>query len=128
MEQLDKLEAAVLRALFEGDEPLLQPFRSQVEVCWVTRRELTGVGFFTDLGLPQDIPKVSLNRRRATLCDIHAEIPGLRYGAGFIVYIEDGLLVLLEGYSYQEEWPTNVEDFKLSYSGEKRDYSSLFGV
>ncbi len=54
--------------------------------------------------------------------DVIAEIPGLSGGAGFLLYIENGILDVLEGYSYDEPWPTSTEGFTLRFlKGEERD-------
>ena len=57
--------------------------------------------------------------------DVYAEIPGLEHGAGFVLYIKDGYLDMLEGYSYDEPWPSSVEGFALHYSSGERDVRSL---
>ena len=45
---------------------------------------------------------------------------GLEFGAGFLVYIEDGKLHALEGYTYEEPWPASPEPFALRYSNDSR--------
>jgi hypothetical protein len=35
------------------------------------------------------------------LNNVYAEIDGLQYGAGFLLYIKDGMLDMLEGYCYE---------------------------
>ena len=58
--------------------------------------------------------------------DVIAEIPGLSGGAGFLLYIENGILDVLEGYSYDEPWPTSTEGFTLRFlKGEERDMESF---
>jgi hypothetical protein len=57
------------------------------------------------------------NRKRITLGDVNAEVEGLKFGAGFVLFISDGKLEMLEGYSYDEQWPTEIKKFVLSYAG-----------
>ena len=53
-------------------------------------------------------------------------VPGLKYGLGFLVYIDNGLLKMLEGYTYGEPWPEHIDAFTLSYSEPGRP--KLFGA
>ena len=58
--------------------------------------------------------------------DVGAEIPGLKYGAGFLLWIEESALHTLEGYSYGEElWPEDIDYFKLIYFYDQRDFGKL---
>ena len=124
MTNLTDFETAVLRKLLSGDHPVLALLQRQLEVCRCTKREATGVGFYTDLDVstytgPQ--PELDLK-----FGDVVAEIDGLQQGAGFVLYVEAGLLAMLEGYTYGEPWPDRIESFKLSYDGgEERDVKAL---
>jgi hypothetical protein len=48
---------------------------------------------------------------------------GLQHGAGFILTVEGGSLHSLEGYSFEEPWPTEVRTFSLEYTRDPRDFS-----
>jgi hypothetical protein len=37
-----------------------------------------------------------------------ARMEGLEHGAGFMLFIDDGVLVMLEGYTYDEPWPQRM--------------------
>ena len=112
--ELSKIEKAVLEKLIEGSIPLLTELRKQFDVCTVKDREFTGVGFFTYFSVPEEThKKVGLN---LVLGDVFGDdIPELQRGAGFMLFIEDGILTCLEGYSYEEPWPTQVDEFRLTY-------------
>ena len=112
--ELSKIEKAVLEKLLEGSIPLLVELRRQCEACTIKDREFTGVGFFTDFSVPEEThKKVGLN---LVLGDVFGDdIPELQRGAGFMLFIEDGILTCLEGYSYEEPWPTQVDEFRLTY-------------
>lgn len=122
--QLSLLEIAVLRKLLDGDLPLLIRLRQQLELCTVERRELTGCGFYTTLALPKDISLIA--GLDIKFGDVIGDISGLTSGAGFVLYIKDGALDMLEGYSYDEPWPKSINSFNLKYmNGEKRDWVAL---
>ena len=45
--------------------------------------------------------------------DVRAEMEGLQHGAGFLIFIECGVIHNLEGYTYDEDWPDEVRGFTL---------------
>ncbi|MDZ4155408.1 MAG: hypothetical protein U1E09_02545, partial [Methylococcales bacterium] len=58
--------------------------------------------------------------------DVIGEIPELLSGAGFLLYIKNGVLDMLEGYSYDEPWPSSIDTFNLRYvKGEQRDIEAI---
>ena len=122
---LTPLERAVLNELLQGDYPPLAELRQQVLVSWVVTRDLTGVGFFTTLAVPQDAARSRLPRTEVRLTGVDAEIEGLEHGAGFVLYVTDGALDALEGYSYDEPWPNDSDNFKVSTSRERKDLAEL---
>ena len=99
----------MLELLLTGDHPALPLLRAQLDRATVTSREFTGVGFFTELEVPEDVPRAPLGER--VVFDggpgegVGAEFEGLAHGAGFIVFIEQGRLKMLEGFTYDEPWP-----------------------
>lgn len=121
---LSLIEDAVLKKLLAGNLPLLVQLQQQLEVCSVEKREFTGFGFYTTLVVPGNIPRsAGLNIKFG---DVIGDIPGLPSGAGFLLYVRDGVLDMLEGYSYNEPWPATIDDFALKYvKGEDRDWIAL---
>jgi hypothetical protein len=100
--------------------PLLTKLRLQLELCAVEKREATGYGFYTTLALPSSVPRTSgLDLKFG---DVVGSTTGLVNGAGFLLYVKDGVLDMLEGYSYDEPWPSSIASFDLKYTkGDKRD-------
>ena len=120
------LERAVLQKLLAGDHPVLDALRSQLAASLVRQRAPTGVGFFTDIDVPKHVPGAPTRHSTLRIGDVEAQIQGLEHGAGFLLVVSDGYLDHLEGYSYDEPWPTTVKEFGLIYSsGEVRDIESL---
>lgn len=124
MTTLTNLEKAVLSKLLDGDHPVLALLRQQVKFCRCSKREMTGVGFYTELNVGTFTgPRPELD---LTFGDVDAEIDGLQFGAGFVLYVESGLLVMLEGYTFGEPWPDRIDEFQLSYTtGGERDMIAL---
>ena len=121
MEGLGKLEKAVLAKLLDGDHPILAALRFQAENGKLVSQELTGVGFFCNFAIPPEIPPLP-SRMNFELGDVHADIPGLKYKVGFILFVRDGYMNMLEGYTNGDDrWPDSVDSFDLAYDSEPRN-------
>src|SRR5712692_181798 len=126
METMSPLERAVLEKLLAGDNPVLAALRRQLEVAGVGERDFTGVGFMTTLTVPEEAPRAPVQSHVIRMGDVSAEIDGLKHSAGFLLYIQDGALDALEGYTYDEPWPDTIRRFTLKYTQEgPRDLSEL---
>jgi hypothetical protein len=126
MERLNSLESAVMTKVLEGDHPVLAVLREQLVRAWVTERRMTGVGFFTDIGVPGDTAIASTGRS-LRFGDVVARIPSLEHGAGFVVYVDDGRLSGLEGYTFDEAWPETVDGFSVGFVSGERSLGFLDG-
>jgi hypothetical protein len=114
---LNPLEKAVLEKLLSGEYEPLRVLRSQLADARVERRKNTGVGFFTYLCFANEIRRLE-DKRKFIFGDVQATFPGLEGGAGFLVYVIDGALHMLEGFTYEEPWPASLENFGLFYATE----------
>ncbi|MEO7730873.1 MAG: hypothetical protein ABIY55_07880 [Kofleriaceae bacterium] len=115
---LQPLEAAVLDRLLAGDHPVLVRLRGQLSRATVTRRERTGVGFFVDFALPPAEEPASVGTLR--IGDVAATVTGLQHGAGFVLFVNDGLIKMFEGFSYDEPWPDEITKFSVRYQDPAR--------
>jgi hypothetical protein len=86
--------------------------RKQLGVCRVVSRKFSGAGFFTTLAVPDDLRVAAPGR--LVLGDAQADIHGLLHGAGFLLWVEDGMLTMLEGFSYDEPWPDRTGTYVVS--------------
>lgn len=107
------LEAAVLALLLDGEGPTLEQLRRQLAAATITKREVTELGFFTYYDVPADL---RLSFKKLQLEGVHAEIAGLARGAGFILFIDDGVIDMFEAYTYDEPWPSDLGEFTLSHT------------
>jgi hypothetical protein len=117
---LTSFEAAVLAKLLDGAHPALGALRAQMRGAMARSRKFSGAGFFIDLAIPEDLPRAPVQKHKIHFGDVAAEIPSLKHGAGFVLFVEDGRLSMLEGYSYDEPWHGEPERFELRYLDPQR--------
>jgi hypothetical protein len=94
--------------LLRGDHPALEALRDQFRRVPIRDVELTGVGFFvhfeTVAGGPMTSP-LNFVGGSATL-----EISSAPNGAGCVLFVRDGRLSMLEGYTYgDEQWSEDAK-------------------
>ncbi len=99
---LNELEKEVLEKLLAGEHPVLQRLRQQLGNLMVAKRAQTGVGFYTMFAVAGEGKSATVGRPSLRFGDIVASIKGLRYGAGFLLFVDGGVIKMLEGYSYEE--------------------------
>jgi hypothetical protein len=85
-----------------------------------TERKLTGVGFSTTFSTDDAASPATIPAGGSRFGGVDATISGMAYGAGFLLWLKDGRLHELEGYSYDEPWPEQVVAFSLTYSDPSR--------
>lgn len=106
------LEKAVLDLLLDRPGELFENIRRQLSLATVSERKFTGVGFFTNLVIPSDAP-VKRDLPNMEIGDVGAEFPNVKHGAGFLLFIRDGVVSWLEGYTYGENWPVCADRFRV---------------
>jgi len=119
------VERLVLEKLLAGKHPVLVALRHQLARSSVKKREYSGKGFFTDFQRPPGEPPIASLRSRIHFGDVVADLRGVEGGAGFVIFVDDGYLVTLEGYVFMGSWPDEPEIEGLRYAPEPRDFSGL---
>ncbi len=127
--EINSLEDAVLRKLLVGDDNILGELRLQLAHATIISRKMTGAGFYLNFSIAEDLGQITAKvpNVKSSFCfgDVDAQIDGLQNGAGFLLWITDGRLDFLEGYTYDGLWPTTIENFHLHYFSEPRDLDAL---
>lgn len=116
MDTLTPLEQAVLVKLLSGESERDGILHKQIFALRVIEREMTGVGFFTRFSMPDDVPKLP-DAATFQFGDVAAEINGLERSAGFLLFVKQGAVYMLEGYTYGEPRPQDIHGFHLYYDG-----------
>jgi len=114
--KLTKLESEVLERLIAGGGQDTALLRLQLDRAVIEARTLTGVGFFVDFTVPDGTPKLALGS--SELGGVNAELRGAKHDAGFMLFMKDGYLSTLEGFTYDEPWPSDADEgYVLSGAG-----------
>ena len=113
-----------MEMLLAGEQPPLRVLRQQFAASRPSKREHTGVGFFTYFDVPASMPRPSIDAR-VRIDDVQATLSGLQYGAGFVLFINNGVIEILEGYTYDEPWPRDAQLVDLRYLKLPRDLAML---
>jgi len=98
---LDKLLALTDRELSVSDLKILT---IQLGHAIILSREMTGHGFYTRFFVAESALRLP-NHHSLWFGAVHADLPALSHGAGFQLYIKDGAVNELEGFSYDGPWP-----------------------
>lgn len=103
-------ESAVMEAILEESIPEKEILQQQWRQAKIAKRFFSGVGFFSTFEIPDDAPKTSRMDFEANSADITvvAKMPGLKTPMGFILFVRDGKMSTLEGYTF-EDWPDTTE-------------------
>ena len=106
------LEQKVIEAILEGNEENKKILLEQYKKSKISEREFSEVGFFTSFSVSSDSKQIE--SKSMTLGEtVHANIPSLKNGAGFVLFIRNGKIDVLEGFTYGEKWPKKITDFEI---------------
>lgn len=103
---LTNFERVVISTILAEEPEYVEALSQQLQSVVVEARENTGAGFFTTLSVSN--PAVALSGPLGL--KVYARIGGLEYGMGFLIFLDDGRMSLLEGYSFGEN--TSGIDFE----------------
>lgn len=124
--KFEVFEKEVIEKLLAGDYDALKILHKQYEKAKIKSREFSGAGFFTSFIIPDHVPKLN-NSKSFHFGDVIGEIDGVKNGVGFLLFVKEGVIDFLEGYTYgDEKWPKHIVNYKISYiSGQKRNIEKI---
>src|SRR5437868_15012765 len=97
------LELAALHSIFAETTDLAPALEEQLALATVAKRENSGGGFFTTISVDGDAPRVTVSDVLGF--ETQARVKGLEHGLGFVLFTEDGLIRLLEGFAWGRKAP-----------------------
>ncbi|MCI0184656.1 hypothetical protein [Sulfoacidibacillus ferrooxidans] len=115
-----------MNKLLDGDDETLAKLRKQFGASAVRSRDLTGAGFYTHFELNDESLRL-VGRPSFHFGDVIANKGDGDDLLGFVLFVKDGFLDYLEGYTFGiEQWPEDLANYHLTYSnGENRDIVKL---
>ena len=115
MLDFEPIERRVMQMLLAGKHPTLEILRNQFDRSSVVERDYTGVGFFTSFKVRDCLPRIQ-PPSRIVIGDVCADVDGLEYGCGFILFVDEGLLGTLECHLWGDDaLPENARYTRLFY-------------
>ncbi|EMQ2875430.1 hypothetical protein [Vibrio cidicii] len=90
-------------------------YSSQLEMMEIASLDASSVGFYAEFSYPKEFNADSSDN--VTLgYTVHADLCGLIYGVDFILYVDDGVITMLEGFTVNgdEPWPSKILNFRLT--------------
>ena len=114
MMEYTKIERAVLDWMAEHiDIPNL---KDQIRAAVPTKREYTGVGSFTTLSVPSQLPGIE---SKSPVDGPVIESNGVDHGGAAMIFLDDsGHLEILEMYANGDHFAEGITDFRLKAWGE----------
>lgn len=121
-----EFEMKLMEMLLSGDDEVLNKLRKQYEVAKVVSREISDVGFYTSF-LVENRSDLCIKDKSFHIGDVDGNIDGIEGAIGFVLYVKNGYITLLEGYTnIVNKWPKLRDKIVLSYdSGKTRNITSL---
>ena len=113
-QEFEQFEKRMLEKILAGGDEVLEILREQYKGAVVTERWFSGVGFFSTFQVNEKTPKLS-NHCSIQLTDFHARCDELAHGMGFVLFIRDGIIATLEGFTFDEKWPEHLTNLRLCY-------------
>lgn len=105
-----EFERAAIEHILKDDAP---EYKEHLRYLLVDKRENTGVGIYVNFKYIEN-PLLFSSEDRTLGTSVYAEIEGLESGAGFMLYIDEGRITMLESFCHgYEAWPAHISRFKI---------------
>ena len=110
--EFNKLERDILDWISGSTES--KELRQQIENASLLGREYTKVGFFLDLSVPPNAPKIAEHLQDINpLPGPYIESDQLDFGGDSILFVNDGVIDTLEIFAYGTSFPKFLEKYVL---------------
>jgi hypothetical protein len=97
------LIAQLMNLILAGEDSPAAVLREQYAHARLAELTLTGAGFFADFDVPSETRRVDPPRMVGGSAEI--DIEGVEHAAGCVLFVGEGVIQTLEGYTYTDEWP-----------------------
>jgi hypothetical protein len=110
--KITELEKIVIERMLV--DRTLKPVKLAVDFDRVSirDREFTGAGFLTEFERSEEL-KLFDDKTSLRWGKVGARLNASELETGYLIYVDDGFLTTIEGYTYGEEWPHQIEQIDL---------------
>jgi len=123
-DDLIALEAEAIRLILEGEDETLRILRSQRSQSKIKEVIRSPAGFYIDYLVPEECERTA--KQSFDISDVKADAPSLSAGIGLVLFIRNGRIETLEGFTYDEVLESKIDDFSVGYlHGPVRDLAAL---
>ena len=110
MKSLSQFEETIVRKFCEKNDLPISNLADHIPHLQATKHEYTRVGVYIDLESSFGAEGTS----NEIVSGVLAEAADGRPALGFILYIENSKPKLIEGFSYSDRWPSDLDGYELS--------------
>ncbi|OYU91389.1 MAG: hypothetical protein CFE29_00380 [Bradyrhizobiaceae bacterium PARB1] len=106
MRTLWPIEQEILAIAAAAYPASAETIRQQISTAYVVSYENSGSGFFSDLTVAATTP---LLEEKSYLDAAYGNVAGVNEGMGFIVFLKDGRLSMIEGYCNGDDSTAGID-------------------
>ena len=119
----------VMEKMLFGPDELVGELKEQYKDLKIVSVEDTGVGFYVDFETENNTVKALDEKvflQKFQIGDVYGNVEGIIDAVGFILFVKDGFITMLEAYTNGiDSWPDD-KDIELIYdSGKERNIEEL---
>ena len=108
--KFEQFESDAMNRIIAEDSAISDMLIKQYKSAKVISRTFSGFGFFTNFEITDKSLKLT-DCQNLELGNTQLKLEGLKLGAGFVLFIRDGLIKTLECYTYDEPWPISITTY-----------------
>lgn len=104
----------VVKMLLSGNNEFLQILRNQYENSMIKSIENSTAGFFVNYDVSNILIENENYMCDCQIGDVYGSVNDIEFAVGFLLYIKNGTIIMLEGYTNAiDNWPDNDDEIIL---------------
>lgn len=120
MVTLEQIIDETMDVVLSGDTTILNILQNQYKTSSITNIEKSPVGCFVEFEISGNATKI--DKKSAYIGDVFIECEQLNSEIGVILFVEEGVISMLEFYTYgDDEMPERFEKYRFYYENGQRD-------
>lgn len=111
----DNIIKNVMELLLGGEGEVFESLRSQYYGANILSQTCNSAGFFVEFEVGNLKLDTSKYRDNFQISNVYGRVNGIDGAVGFIVFVKNGAIDFLEGYTVLDKWPENDDEIELYY-------------